>query len=352
MECNRNVEWRYGLDLVGYESENGAIVRSRWDTNANREIVSEIVSYLPKQNSNNPVNLLGNNDGEFILNNNYLPLVIDAPIESLMQPPDSEKNWRQHWEYYLRDVDKYFNGKSPGGLEPLPTRAKAIREYFNAKNKNQESLNTELFETYPAATIHQLYRDNNEDRLIKEGKMTQYKGSVARWDQSNKKWTSFISTKKNATFVKLLDDFSIKSSINGMVITDDEFDALLSSLVLLSHKDNEIFSEKNNNNPVYRSMASSPIFQHRQISGNKINVASGYKVVTKKFWNEIHITEQKYVPKRAEKLVVKYILENKDQLTKIEEKVLKKIISGKSMAKSETDRFQELIDLYSRNILL
>lgn len=337
--------WKYGLDLVGYGSGNGAVVRSMWENEEKRKkIISEFLTYLPNQNSNTPVDVLTDNDGRFILDNNLLPLVIDAPIDPMIPPPNSEKNWREYWEYYFRDVDKFFNGRSPGELEPLPMRADSIRSYLNRKVSAPESLNTFLYESYPSATIRQLYRDNNEDKLKKSGDMTRYKGTIARWDNG---WISLTSTNKDKTFLKILNDLSIVSSVKGAIITDDEFDALLSSLVLLSNKDNQIFSELNKNNPVYKSMVSSSMFQHRKSKGTQLTVASGYRVITKKFWDEIEVTVQNSLPNKAKRVIVKYILENKHILSVTESDILDKIIIGRPIqSDEEINCFIEILDSY------
>ncbi|BAU29716.1 hypothetical protein DFP93_10693 [Aneurinibacillus soli] len=359
------ITWVYGLDLVGYGSDKGALVKSQridqdCDSNVGKKeikIISNIMPYFPNQDNNQPVEVLEKNDIRFILKNKLYPLVIDAPIEPLIVPPVEEKNWRRFWEYISRDVDKFFNGAPPGRLETLSKRAEGIRSGMKCLMKNgKDPLNKRLFETYPAATILQLYREGNQNDLNGKGDMRQYKETLAQWDMKEGAWiTHSLSgkTEKSDRFAKLLEDFSIVAETDKTIITDDEFDALLSTLVLLSSDERVIFSSENVNNPVYIAMKDDSMFSYRKGRVNEmVSIATGYRILTKKFWDKIVISRQSesVLPNDVKNFITKKELINiiksmeKSKRTLEDESILSKIERKvSSFTKKEKDRVEELL---------
>lgn len=147
------------------------------------------------------------------------------------------------WQYVKRPVDHYL-----GGLEPLASYLGAVVSRWRALAPDdwQDRLDETLFETYPQACLELsgISVGSYKSRKAKKSDSAKPpKGSRAKW--SGKEWSGAYGkslTKRNLAaapwtkqhpLARVLRRLKVKGEHQEFVVTDDEVDALICSLVAL-----------------------------------------------------------------------------------------------------------------------
>ncbi|MHB8131920.1 MAG: hypothetical protein ACYDEX_23390, partial [Mobilitalea sp.] len=183
---------------------------------------------------------------------------VDVPIDLQGLNHYSVKGKTYVWEATKRHIDYILGGLPPLGdkIGAVVARIQLIMSYFpNALGKT-------IFETYPSGTL-----------ALLGFKKPKYKGGVAQWVGSS--WHPATDTGESKGLVSLLSHFSIVSSQEGVLITDDNLDALLAAIPLLK----------------WPLLTGSSLMDHLLLSnkGTLKNVPQGFILCGERFWTKIVI---------------------------------------------------------------
>ncbi len=254
----------YGIDLAGYsstgKSQVARVIRTD-DANGCYLAASLIPTNLLRGYSGTePLKKVIDSDIQVfsdLLGNGGI-CAVDVPID--LQGLDSfNENKTYLWEVTKRPIDYKL-----GALPPLADKIGAVVARMQLIIKNFPGLlGVSIFETYPAASLKLLSLNQ------------QYKGGNAIWQ--NGKWVpSTMGAKNNANIglSNMLNQLNVVSYIEGLNINDDQIDAILSAVPLLSRP----------------WLMESDLINHPSLADKKLLKApNGYILCGDKFWSRIEI---------------------------------------------------------------
>lgn len=209
------METAFGVDLGGYSSKGKSQVARviRVDNCLTASIIR--TSLLQERKGSNSLKEAVEADVKFFaeLINNGEACAVDVPIDLQGINEFSQNNKEYLWEATKRPIDYAL-----GALPPLADRIGAVVARMQLIMKHfPNELGKSIFETYPAGSLALL------------GKKQQYKGGAANWQGS--KWKP--ASGKPPGLSLLFNDLNFFGLEEGQLITDDEFDAIISTVPLL-----------------------------------------------------------------------------------------------------------------------
>jgi len=182
---------------------------------------------------------------------------VDVPID-LQGLNEYSGNKNYVWEATKRSIDHEL-----GALPPIADRIGAVVARMRLiMNYYPDSLGKAIFETYPAGSL----------ALMKENQ--QYKEGKAIWDGSLWKPSADGKEKANEGLANVLNSLNFVCVLEGIVLTDDQFDAILSAIPLLSEP----------------WLTGSLLLNHPYLKKRGIkDVPTGYILCERRFWTKIEI---------------------------------------------------------------
>lgn len=250
----------YGVDLAGYSSKGKSQVAKvvRVEDEVSCHLEAEIIptALLEEHKGYEPLAKVVEKDVRVFSNLvfNCGICAVDVPIDLQGLNEFGGQNKKYVWEATKRPIDYIL-----GALPPLADRIGAvvarmqlIMKYF------PNELGRSIFETYPAGTLAVL------------GIKQQYKGGAAYWKDD--RWVP--SSDKSQGLSNLLHELNIIGLEEGQVITDDQFDAIISAVPLLC-----------------QPWLTGPALMQHPFFGNRnpTCLPEGFILCGEKFWSRIEI---------------------------------------------------------------
>lgn len=202
----RKVAW--GLDLAGFSSSKQGLARAeRKDdktihiTIYKKHIFSKKIKKVDTEakvcnlNLTKRINCL----------KNITPLFVDVPIDNTYLESVYKNNPRYIWQLNLRPADRAYKGQKPFGS----LMGGYVQQFKYMHNESKLTLDNNLYETYPAAS------------LIELGIVAKYKKTISVYRKNE--WTTSIGGICNKLNITPINNTKLK-------INDDEIDAVLCAL--------------------------------------------------------------------------------------------------------------------------
>ncbi len=223
----------YGLDLAGYSSGGSALAQAVREKSGETTVTikrqSVFSKKIPGRDNLQQINQKEIEELQRLLSKGVLTVDVCLDLQGL---PFSKSATRV-WQLTKRPVDRAY-----GGLPPLADKigsyvARMERLRFKMSDDQSVILGSQLFETYPAATLG-----------ILNLKSTKYKGKATftgnRWEGMAEKSTAALTRNNNLAFN--LNELRWTADV-GTTISHDDFDAAICALTGIARASDRLEGE-------------------------------------------------------------------------------------------------------------
>ena len=239
----------FGLDLAGLSNHRGTVLAVIEAENSEAKVVLLAESPFSRilGDGNFADRLKDETDAlKFLIE--IGPIAVDVPIDLQGLPPQQVT---EPWELTKRPVDEVFDG-----LPPLASWLGACVARFGAivpSDLREKELGARLFETYPAASLRQLFGRNDPD--------------VKQYKLADKKKAQVAAAARRRLCQRL------KIERKGPALNHDELDAVICALAAVATP-NQLLKEKEYELPEGRTAPTGYRILNKAVPYERINVCS------------------------------------------------------------------------------